>query len=85
MNANLLRKWVRAYQVKHALSLCGPDKSAVLLPVVATEAPTFWSTPRPSVSDCLIEILIDDATVRVRGAVDAQQLRTVIDCLARRP
>lgn len=84
VNANLLRKWVRAYQAKQALSLGSSEQSAVLLPVVATEAPTLVSTPRPSVSESLIEILIDDATVRVRGAVDAQQLRTVIDCLARR-
>lgn len=84
VNANLLRKWVRAYQAKQALSLCNPEKPAVLLPVIAAEVSTVVPTPCPAVSESLIEIVIDDATVRVRGAVDAQQLRTVIDCLARR-
>lgn len=82
VNANLLRKWIRAYQdgasskTRRAL-----PKEAALLPVLAVEssAPTTRSTP-----DSLIEILVGDATIRLRGAVDAQQLRSVIACLAHR-
>lgn len=79
VNANLLRKWIRAYQAKQAESPRGSQRSVALLPVIATEPSV--TTPSP---DTLIEISLGDATVRVRGAVDAQQLRTVIDCLARR-
>lgn len=79
VNANLLRKWILAYQAEQTASLPGPEHPVALLPVIATEPPV--ATPSP---DALIEIALGDATVRVRGAVDAQQLRTVIDCLARR-
>lgn len=77
VNANLLRKWIRAYQAKQTESSRVLQRSVALLPVVATEPPA----PSP---ETLIEIALGDATVRLRGAVDAQQLRTVIDCLARR-
>lgn len=53
-----------------------------LTPVFAADAPVAPTASPPP--DALIEIALGDATVRVRGAVDAQQLRTVIDCLARR-
>lgn len=79
INANLLRKWIQAYQSEHASSVRGPEKSVALLPVMAVEPPVAASA-----SGALIEIALGDATVRVRGAVDVQQLRTVIDCLARR-
>jgi transposase-like protein len=82
VNANLLRKWIRAYQAQQAESPSGSQRSVALLPVVATEPTVAPLAPSP---DALIEIALGDATVRVRGAIDAQQLRTVIDCLARRP
>ncbi len=80
VNANLLRKWVQAYEAEQAAARPGSERSVALLPVVATEPPAA-AAPSP---DTFIEIALGDATVRVRGAVDAQQLRTVIDCLARR-
>jgi transposase len=82
VNANLLRKWIRAYQdsasskTRRAL-----PKEAALLPVLAVESST---PPTRSTPDSLIEILVGEATIRLRGAVDAQQLRSVIDCLAHR-
>lgn len=79
VNANLLRKWIRAYQAEQAESSRDSKGAVALLPVVETAPPAAMSSP-----DALIEVLIGDTTVRVRGAVDAQQLRTVIDCLARR-
>jgi transposase len=81
VNANLLRKWIRLYQSKEAESPSASQKSVALLPVIATDA-SMAVTSAPA--DALIEIALGDATVRVRGSVDAQQLRTVIDCLARR-
>lgn len=83
VNANLLRKWIRAYEAKQAAASCGSERSVALLPVIATVPLTATSASVTS-PDALIEIALGDATVRVRGAVDAQQLRTVIDCLARR-
>lgn len=83
VNANLLRKWIRAYEAKQAAAPRGSERSVALLPVIATEPLIAASAPVTS-PDALIEIALGDATVRVRGAVDAQQLRTVIDCLARR-
>ena len=79
VNANLLRKWIRTHEAKQAAVSRGSERSVALLPVIATEPPAAAPSP-----DALIEIALGDATVRVRGAVDAQQLRTVIDCLARR-
>jgi hypothetical protein len=35
--------------------------------------------------DSCIEIVLCEATVRLRGRVDVRQLREVIDCVARRP
>ena len=84
VNANLLLKWVRAYQAEQAAAAPSSERSVALLPVIATAPPTAVSAPGAPFSDALIEIALGDATVRVRGAVDAQQLRTVIDCLARR-
>lgn len=75
VNANLLRKWIRAHEATVASSLPESEKPAALLPVKV--APT---TSVPSVASSL-EIMIGDATIRLQGAVDAQQLRTVIDCL----
>jgi transposase-like protein len=84
VNANLLRKWIRAYQAKHTTAPRGSERSVALLPVIATEPLAAAASAAVTSSDALIEIALGDATVRVRGAVDAQQLRTVIDCLARR-
>lgn len=86
VNANLLRKWIRAYQdgaastTRRAL----PSVSA-LLPVLAVESSSSTPTMRSTPPDSLIEILVGTATIRLHGAVNAQQLRAVIDCFAHRP
>lgn len=84
VNANLLRKWIRTYEAKRAAASRGPERSVALLPVIATEPSIALPASATPLLDPFIEIALGDATVRVRGAVDAQQLRTVIDCLARR-
>lgn len=85
VNANLLRKWIRAYQDGAASSARRALPSVpTLLPVLAVES----SAPTPKMpntrSESQIEILLGTVTIRLRGAVDAQQLRTVMDCLAAR-
>lgn len=84
VNANLLRKWILAYQAEQTASLPGSENPVALLPVIATDPSIAMPAAVAPSLDALIEIALGDATVRVRGAVDAQQLRTVIDCLARR-
>ena len=86
VNANLLRKWIRAYQDGGAAArLRRLPKEAALLPVLAVESSSPTPTMRSVPAESLIEVLVGDATIRLRGTVDAQQLRTVIDCLAHRP
>jgi transposase len=72
VNANLLRKWIRIHQA----SPRDRAKPALLpvLPLPAMVAATASS----------LEIVIGDATIRIHGGVDAQQLRTVMDCLMHR-
>lgn len=79
VNANLLRKWIKAYETSTTRTL---PKSAELLPVIAMRAPAAATHSAPPESP--IEIVVGDATIRLRGSVDAQQLRTILDCLARR-
>lgn len=72
VNANLLRKWIRIHQA-------APRDAAkpALLPVL----------PSPAIhraAESSLEIVIGDAVIRVRGMVDAGQLRTVMDCLMHR-
>ncbi len=79
VNANLLRKWIKAYERS---STRMPPKSAELLPVIAMQAPAVTTPSAPPESP--IEIVVGDATIRLRGSVDAQQLRTILECLGRR-
>ena len=79
INANLLRRWIVRYSPELGV------KAAVtptLLPV-STSAPVPPSRT-PDTPDSFIEISFMDMTVRVRGTVDAQALRVVLDCVARR-
>jgi len=79
VNANLLRKWIKAYETSTTRT---PPTSTKLLPVIAMPARVATvSSARP---ESPIEIVVGDATIRLRGSVDAQQLRTIFDCLARR-
>ncbi len=78
VNANLLRKWITL-----ALQRGGSGERSVLLPVamqLGTVTPMSSSTP----SDGSIELVLPGGTIRVRGAIDAATLGTVIDCLSRR-
>lgn len=79
LNANLLRKWITTHQ-----TACNPSTAAALIPVVAMEAPAQSSVARSVASESGIEISVGDCTIRVRGDVDAQQLRTVMDCIVAR-
>jgi len=75
VNANLLRKWIQTHEAAQPPSLPESEKPAALLPVKMVPTVSAPSTASP------LEIAIGDALIRLRGAIDAEQLRTVIDCL----
>ena len=82
VNSNLLRKWIRGYQGT-SVRLARQTGSPQLLPVV-TVGPTASPAPVAQPSPPSIEIVVAGVTVHVRGAVDAQSLGTVLDCLLAR-
>lgn len=81
LNANLLRKWITL----HREAAESPATEGVaLIPVVPAQEPGCHRVTPADASSCL-EIVVPEATIRVRGEVDPRQLRLVLDCLARRP
>jgi transposase len=88
LNANLLRKWIRRDQ-REVAPRAPASKAVALLPVRTIDE--SLPAKRPVVrqervpTDSCIEIVLCEATVRLRGRVDVRQLREVIDCVARRP
>jgi transposase-like protein len=80
INANLLRRWIVQYSAELGVK---PAVTPALLPVSSTAGPAHLSRTSDT-SGAFIEISFMDMTVRVRGTVDAQALRVVLDCVARR-
>jgi len=86
-NTNLVRKWIRAHQARQA---AGAGK---LVPVTVREAreiaPASRSSgksaagPTSATASGAIEIEFGAAKLVLRGMVDAEQLRLVLDLLAR--
>jgi transposase len=86
INANVVRKWV----VQHrAGRLATKLKKQMMLPVSVepgdhvVNRPTVSARSRPATAG-VIEIELQAARVRVRGSVDAQALRTVLEALTKR-
>ena len=90
INANQVRKWMVQHRAGRLWPM--PPGAPALLPVsletIARPAQLARSELAPPVSKpCtggVIEIELDVARVRVRGAVDGAALRTVLDALAKR-
>lgn len=82
VNANLLRKWMASHKGGRSPKALTAAQVPALLPVIPVETRAKLMT-HPS-SDACMEIVVGAATIRLRGTVDAQQLRTVVDCLVRR-
>jgi transposase-like protein len=84
LNANLLRKWV----VKQT----GRSRSAARVPrlLAVTALPSAVPEALPAVTPATapgqwqLELVVPGGTIRIRGRIDAQSLRTVLDCLASR-
>lgn len=86
VNANLLRRWIMLYGAKPPRKARSKADAAVLLPVSALPPGALEPAPQPAaatMSEPVIEIVVGQTTVRVRGAVDPSQLRTVLACLPR--
>ena len=83
LNANLLRKWVVVLggrlRPRRAKAMNGPV--AALLPVQVRQPDT---SSNAVAADGYVEILLGGATIRVHGQIDAQMLRTVLECVAAR-
>lgn len=84
INANMVFKWRRQYRAGYfGIPGTGPRTTPVsLIPVLTPAVSERQSSARQS--DPLIEVVIDDVTLRLHGGVDPITLSTVLDCLARR-
>ncbi|WP_229422194.1 IS66-like element accessory protein TnpA [Massilia aquatica] len=84
VNANMVFKWRR--DLRAGLLDDAASAPAALLPVVLAETPaaarsTVAPARRDAVPGGMIEIVIADAIVRLRGDVDAALLKTVVQSL----
>jgi transposase len=85
INANLVRRWIVRHRSGRLVR--GPGAPATLLPVTlsAPSARVDVAPPRVKHSAVgVIEIELEVGRIRVRGAVDATALRTVLEVLAKR-
>ena len=82
VNANMVFKWRRQYRAGYfGVSGMGPRIPPVnLIPVLTPTVSERQATARQS--DSVIEVMIDDVTLRLHGGVDPTALGTVLDCLA---
>jgi transposase-like protein len=85
INANLVRRWV----VQHRAGRLGAAPMLLPVTVAASGAlnPATYAAPTHGSGGAtagLIEIELDCARIRVRGAVDDTALRTVLDVLVKR-
>jgi transposase-like protein len=74
LNANLLRRWV----VQQTGRARRAPPQANLVPVTTAAGPR--TPPAPGEWD--LELLFAGSTIRLRGRIEAETLRTVLDCLA---
>ena len=90
MNANLVRRWIVGH--RNGRLVLTPNTTPTLLPVTLSAssalAPLEGAELAPPalrhIASGVIEIELEAAHVRVRGAVDATALRTVLEALAKR-
>ena len=76
LNANLLRRWV---VLQTGRSRRVPPQAS-LVPVTTAVVPRA----APATGAWELELLFAGSTIRLRGRIEAETLRTVLDCLAAR-
>lgn len=83
INANLVRRWI--VRAEHGLLGLVPESPAALLPVhVEASVPARAADRSRAVAMVPIEIELKGARIYVRGDVDREMLRTVLDVLSER-
>jgi transposase len=84
LNPNLLRKWV-VLQTGRSRSRAGVPKllAVTALPPAGPEAVPVVA-PAAAPGQWQLKLVVPDGTIRIRGRIDAESLRTVLDCLASR-
>ncbi len=84
INANMVFKWRRQYRAGYfGVPGTGPRTTPLTLIPVLTPALTERQ-PSARQGEPMIEVVMDDVTLRLHGGVDPITLSTVLDCLARR-
>lgn len=85
LNPNLLRKWVVLQTGKPRSALREPKLLAVrALTSLPAEAVSTPPVPTAAPGQWQLELVVPGGTIRIRGRIDAESLRTVLDCLAGR-
>ena len=82
LNTNLLFKWRRDHL--RAQGRLATARPSTMLPVMVATASNEALGSRPRSAPGLIEIELPAGRIRIRGGVDADSLRVVIDVLLRR-
>ena len=84
INANLVRRWI--VQHRSGLLVRLPIATPTMLPVTLSAASALASLPgsKHATTAGVIEIELEAARIRVRGAVDGAALRAVLELLAKR-
>jgi transposase len=77
LNTNLLFKWRR----DHLRELARQAPAPRMLPVMLETSPITTDAVRPRVTPGLIEIELAAGRIRLKGAVDVESLRAVLDLL----
>jgi transposase len=92
INANLVRRWIVRHRRESTATVAGP-RGRMLPVIVEAATPTHGahagglvgeSPKRQRPVGATIELEIYGARIHLRGGVDAQVLRSVLDVLARR-
>jgi transposase len=77
LNTNLLFKWRR----DHLRELARQAPTPAMLPVMLETSPITTDAVRPRVTPGIIEIELAAGRIRLKGAVDVESLRVVLDLL----
>jgi transposase len=84
LNANLLRKWVVKQTGRSRSAARAPRLLAVTALPSAVPETLPAVTPATAPGQWQLELVVPGGTIRIRGRIDAESLRTVLDCLASR-
>jgi transposase len=80
LNTNLLFKWRR----DHLEQLAGVGQAPKMLPVMVEPSSMLDGKPAQRVAASVIEIELAAGRIRLKGAMDVESLRAVVELLSRR-